>query len=70
LEELTRRLSPPKAAPPLVAPDLSTVPEADRAVLAVAAKGDAAALEKARQYLEQRRYQNRWGNPAFMARNR
>jgi hypothetical protein len=68
VEELTRQLSKPQAVPPLLAPDLSAVPEADRAVLAAAAKGDAAALEKARPYLEQRRYQNRWGNPAYAAR--
>jgi hypothetical protein len=33
----------------------------------MATKGDAA-LEKARPYLEDRKYVNRWGNPAYAAR--
>jgi hypothetical protein len=68
LPQEARRLSQPRATPPLLAPSLTSVPEADREVLAAAAKGDEAALEKTRPYLEQRRYQDRWGNPAYAAR--
>jgi hypothetical protein len=51
-----------------MAPDFSGVPEEDREVLAAAAKGDEAALEKARPYLTDGRYIARWGSPMYAAK--
>jgi hypothetical protein len=53
---------------PLLAPEFDGIPDDDRAVLQAAAKGDAAALEKARPYLSDRRYTKRWGSPMYAAR--
>jgi hypothetical protein len=68
LQDLSRRLEQPDERPPLLKPGMDGVPEADRAVLAAAAKGDQAALVKARPYLEDPKYVGRWGNPAYAAR--
>jgi len=53
---------------PLMAPDFSGIPEADRATLQAAAKGDKAALAKAQAYLSDPKYIRAWGNPMYAAR--
>ena len=71
VRELTRHLKEQRERDeraPLMRPGMEEVPEGDRAVLAAAAKGDGAALEKAKPYLEDKKYVNRWGNPAYAAR--
>jgi hypothetical protein len=54
--------------PPLMSPDFSGIPEADRATLQAAAKGDAAALAKAEPYLTDPKHIKVWGDPMFAAR--
>jgi hypothetical protein len=54
--------------PALLPADLSGVPEADRATLRAAARGDAAALAASRKYLSDARYTRRWGDPMHAAR--
>ncbi len=53
---------------PLLSPDFSGIPVADRATLQAAAKGDKAALAKAQPYLTDPEFIKRWGNPMFAAR--
>ena len=53
---------------PLMAPDFSGIPEADRATLQAATKGDKAALAKAKPYLSDPKYIRAWGNPMYAAR--
>lgn len=53
---------------PLMAPDFSGIPEADRDTLQAAAKGDKAALAKAQPYLTDPKYVRAWGNPMTAAR--
>ena len=57
-----------RAARPLLSPDLSPFPEAERAVLARAATGDAAALAAAEPYFEDADRLRRWGDPVYAAR--
>lgn len=52
-----------RAKAPLLAPDLSGLPEADRATLQAAAKGDRAALARAEPYLSDPKYVQLWGDP-------
>lgn len=53
---------------PLMEPSFEGLPEADRATLQAAAKGDAAALEEAKPYLTDPKYIKLWGNPMTAAR--
>jgi len=55
-------------AQPLRAPELYGVPDADRAVLAKAAAGDAAALDAAEPYFTDPDRLRRWGDPMYAAR--
>jgi hypothetical protein len=55
-------------AQPLRAPELYGVPDADRAVLAKAAAGDAAALDAAEPYFSDPVRLRRWGDPMYAAR--
>ena len=57
-----------RAKAPLRAPDFSGIPEADRATLQAAAKGDPAALAKAQPYLTDPKFIKLWGNPMCAAR--
>ena len=57
-----------RKAQPLLSPDLGGVPEADRAVLAKAATGDADALAAAEPYFEDASRLRRWGDPMHAAR--
>lgn len=57
-----------RAKAPLLAPDLSGIPEADRATLQAAAKGDRAALAKVEPYLSDPKYVQLWGDPMRAAR--
>lgn len=57
-----------KARRPLLEPNLSGVPDADRETLAKAAKGDAAALVAAAPYLNDPKWVNKYGSPAYAAR--
>ena len=57
-----------RKAQPLLSPDLAGVPEADRAVLAKAATGDADALAAAEPYFEDASRLRRWGDPMHAAR--
>ena len=71
VKEITRQLKEQRERDeraPLLKPGMDGVPDEDRAVLKAAAKGDAAALAKAKPYLEDKKYVNRWGNPAYAAR--
>jgi hypothetical protein len=68
LEKLKAELDTADRARPLITPDFTGVPEADREVLKAAAKGDAAALERAQPYLTDRRYTEQWGSPMHAAR--
>jgi hypothetical protein len=71
VKELTRQLKEQRERDdraPLLKPGMDGVPDEDRAVLKAAASGDAAALEKAKPYLEDKKYVNRWGSPAYAAR--
>lgn len=49
-------------------PNFGGLPEADRATLQAAAKGDVAVLEKAKPYLTDPKYIKLWGNPMYAAR--
>ena len=49
-------------------PSFEGLPEADRATLQAAAKGDTAALEKAKPYLTDPKYIKLWGKPMYAAR--
>ena len=53
---------------PLMEPSFEGLPEADRATLQAAAKGDAAALGEAKPYLTDPKYIKLWGNPMTAAR--
>jgi len=53
---------------PLMVPDFEGLPDADRATLQAAAKGDKLALEKAQPYLTDAKYIRKWGNPMYAAR--
>ena len=57
-----------RKAQPLLSPDLGGVPEADRAVLAKAATGDADALAAAEPYFKDASRLRRWGDPMHAAR--
>ncbi len=66
IEQLGKQLEQKRE--PLMAPDFAGLPEADRATLQAAAKGDAAALVKAQPYLTDPKYIKAWGNPMYAAR--
>ena len=68
LREQVDKLIAERKAQPLIAPDLSGVPEADRAVLTKAASGDAAASAAAKPYFEDASRLRRWGDPMHAAR--
>ena len=69
LERLGQQLEQPQHwRAPLMVPSFEGLPEADRATLQAAAKGDAAALEKAKPYLTDPKYIRLWGNPMTAAR--
>ena len=53
---------------PLMEPSFEGLPEADRATLLAAAKGDTDALEKAKPYRTDPKYLKLWGNPMVAAR--
>ena len=57
-----------RKAQPLLSPDLGGVPEADRAILARAATGDADALAAAEPYFRDASRLRRWGDPMHAAR--
>jgi hypothetical protein len=62
-------LDRPRSTPgPLVPISLAGVPEADRVVLAAAARGDPAALARAEAYLSDPTFAERWGSPMHAAR--
>ena len=67
IEKLGQQMEQSKRAP-LMAANFGGVPEADRATLRAAAKGDAAALAKAQPYLTDPKYIKAWGNPMYAAR--
>ena len=68
VKKLSAALDRAEAARPLLSPDFDGIPDDDRAVLQAAAMGDAAALEKARPYLTDKRYIARWGSPMYAAK--
>jgi hypothetical protein len=70
IQKLKAKVDAADRARPLITPDFSGVPEADREVLLAAAKGDTAAVEKARPYLTDRLFIEKWGNPILEAARR
>ncbi len=68
LERLGQQLDQAHRRAPLMEPSFEGLPETDRATLQAAAKGDAAALEKAKPYLTDPKYIKLWGNPMYAAR--
>ncbi len=64
LRKQVKQLAKEAEARPLLAPDLSDVPEADRAILAKAA----AALAAAEPYFQDAAMRRRWGDPMHAAR--
>ncbi len=69
LERLGRQLDQAQVRrAPLMEPSFEGLPEADRATLLAAAKGDTAALEKAKPYLTDPKYIRLWRNPMVAAR--
>ncbi len=67
IKQLGKQIEQSKRAP-LMAANFEGLPEADRATLQAAAKGDAAALAKAQPYLTDPKYIKQWGNPMYAAR--
>ena len=67
VEKVLKQSDQAKRAP-LMAANFEGLPEADRATLQAAAKGDAPALAKAQPYLTNPKYIKEWGNPMYAAR--
>ena len=68
LRKQVDRLVAERKVQPLLTPDLWGVPEADRALLAKAAAGDAEALRAAEPYFKDAARVRRWGDPMHAAR--